>query len=109
MSNVNYVKEGNAIDYTPGSAVTAGDVIVQEDLVGVAKLDIAANEQGSLHVTGVFDFEKDVGTAMTAGKLAYWDNTAKEATETASGNKLIGKIVASALAADTTVRVRMDQ
>ncbi len=109
MSNVTYVHDGNAIDYTPGTAVNAGDVIVQEDLVGVAKRDIAANEQGALHVCGVFDFEKDVGTAMTAGKLAYWDNTAKEATETATSNKLIGKIVASALAANTTVRVRMDQ
>jgi predicted RecA/RadA family phage recombinase len=43
------------------------------------------------------------------GDLAYWDNTAKVATETASGNKLLGKAVRASAAADTTVRVRMSQ
>ena len=38
MATAEFVHDGKAIDYTPGSDVTAGDVIVQGDLVGV-KID----------------------------------------------------------------------
>ena len=56
-----FVHEGNAIDYTPGADVSAGDVVVQGDLVGVAKRDISANTLGALAVAGVFDFPKAAG------------------------------------------------
>ena len=36
MALVAFVCEGSAIDYTPSSAVAAGDVVVQADLIGVA-------------------------------------------------------------------------
>jgi len=39
-----------SIDYTPGSEVTAGDVVVQNELIGVAVADIAASEKGSLQI-----------------------------------------------------------
>ncbi|HOF17731.1 MAG TPA: DUF2190 family protein [Phycisphaerae bacterium] len=108
-----FVHEGNTIDYTPGSAVAAGDVVVQGELVGVAPRAIAANELGSLAVSGVFDFPKDTstGSGSTAGTVYYWDKAAEVATtDSDSGNnKLIGKSVADCDDADETVRVRMDQ
>ena len=72
---VNFIHDGKSIDYTPASAVTAGDVIVQGDLVGVAKLDIAANQLGSLAVEGVFDFPKATGggSAIAVGTSVFWD------------------------------------
>ncbi len=72
---VNFVHDGKSIDYTPGSAVAAGAVVVQAELVGVAKLPIAANKLGSLAVEGVFDFPKATGasTAIAAGDVVYWD------------------------------------
>jgi succinyl-CoA synthetase alpha subunit len=50
-------------------------VVVQEDLVGVAKLDIASGALGALAVTGVFDFPKTagVGSGIAAGAKVYWD------------------------------------
>ncbi len=106
-----FVHEGRSIDYTPGSTVAAGDVVVQGELVGVAKTPIAANALGSLAVDGVFDFAKATGggTAITAGANVYWDDTNNVATTTATGNKLIGKCVKAAADADATVRVRMNQ
>jgi predicted RecA/RadA family phage recombinase len=105
------VHDGNSIDYTPGSAVTAGQVVVQGELVGVAKVDIPANTLGALAVTGVFDFPKATGggTAITAGANCYWNAGAQQATTTATGNKLIGKCVRAAADADATVRIRMMQ
>lgn len=102
---------GEYVDYTPGSAVTAGDVVVQADLVGVADEDIAANRKGALRVRGVVDFPKatDSSSAIAAGTLLYW-NAGTEVVSTSSGDgKLIGKAAQAATAADTTVRVLMDQ
>jgi len=111
MAQAVFVHEGASIDYTPGADVAAGDVVVQGDLVGVAKLDIKAGKLGALAVEGVFDFTKatGVGTALAAGTTVYWDDAANVATSTAAGNKQIGKVVKAAADADATVRVRMNQ
>jgi len=111
MAQATFVHEGASIDYTPGADVAAGDVVVQGDLVGVAKLDITAGKLGALAVEGVFDFAKatGVGTTLAAGTTVYWDDAANVATATAAGNKQIGKVVKAAAAADATVRVRMSQ
>jgi predicted RecA/RadA family phage recombinase len=106
-----YVHEGAAIDYTPGADTAAGTVVVQNELVGVTRVDLKAGQLGSLAVAGVFDFPKavGVGTGNVVGGLAYWDNTNKVATKTATGNKLIGKVVKAAADADTVMRIRMSQ
>jgi predicted RecA/RadA family phage recombinase len=113
MAQAEFVQEGSAIDYTPGSAVTAGDVVVQGDLVGIAKLDIAANALGALAVAGVFDVAKEGGGGVTfaVGANVYWDDTNNVAVATDGGgaNKLMGKAVAAAADADTSVRVRLSQ
>jgi len=111
MAQAVFVHEGCSIDYTPGADVAAGDVVVQGDLVGVAKQPIKANQPGALAVDGVFDFAKatGVGTALAAGTTVYWDDAANVATSTAAGNKQIGKVVKAAADADATVRVRMNQ
>ena len=113
MATATYIHTGHAIDYTPSSTVAAGDVVVQEDLVGVAKLDIAANALGGLAVAGVFDFPKTagVGEAIAAGAKVYWDvaDQVAKIDDESGANKLIGKTVAAAGDDDTTVRVRLSQ
>lgn len=113
MATATFVHEGGTINYTPGSAVAAGDVVVQGELVGVAKQPIAANALGALAVTGVFDFPKatGVGTGITAGAKVYWDagNTVATTDDGTGANKLIGKVVTAAGDDDATVRVRMSQ
>ena len=95
------------IDYTPGSAVSAGDVVVQGDLCGFADRDIAADRKGALAVDGIRRFPKSDGsdTAIAAGKKVYWDAGNEVATETVGSNKYLGKTVAAAADADTTVDV----
>jgi len=113
MATAIFVHDGKSIDYTPGADVSAGDVVVQNDLVGIAKLDIASGILGALAVTGVFDVPKTagVGEAIGAGAKVYWDvadGVAKEDAE-AGANKYLGKTVAAAGDDDTTVRVRLEQ
>jgi len=108
-----YRHEGAAIDYTSTADVAAGDVIVQNDLIGVARIDIQAAQLGALAVEGVFDFPKASGasTAIDAGATVYWDVADSEAKEDSESgaNKLLGKAVAAATDDDTTVRVRLSQ
>ena len=107
-----FVHDGRSIDYTPSSAVTAGDIVVQEDLVGVAKLDIKTDTLGALAVEGVFDFPKATGggSDIEPGRKLYWDDGAKVASKSSGGgNKYMGKSVLAAGEDDETVRVRLDQ
>ena len=66
--------EGDAIDYTPSAAVTGGDVVVLAGIVGVATTDIAANELGSLSVTGLKYVPKTTA-AWLVGLPVYWNAT----------------------------------
>lgn len=108
-----FIHDGNSIDHTPSADVAAGDVVVQGDLVGIAKLDIAADRLGALAVTGVFDVPKvtGVGEAIAAGAKVYWDagNSVATTDDNAGANKYLGKTVAAAGDDDATVRVRLDQ
>ena len=106
-----YVQDGRYVDYTPASAVAAGAVVVQADLVGVAVRDIPANTLGALATEGVFSFPKATGasTAIAVGATVYWASGTQLATATATGNKLIGKVVKAAADADATVLVKLFQ
>ena len=91
-----YVQDGEFLDYTPGSAVAAGAVVVLTNRVFVAPKPIAANELGQLSTRGVWRLPKTTGTAWTAGAILYWDATNSLCTTSASGNQIIGHAAAAA-------------
>lgn len=97
-------QHGHTLDYTPSSAVAAGDVVVLNDLVTVAPVAIPANKLGAVAVEGVWTLPKASG-AIGQGAIVYWDATAGNITTTASTNKRAGKAAYAAASADTTVRV----
>lgn len=112
-SQATFVQGGGSIDYTPVSAVLAGQVVVQGSMIGVAKTPIAAGALGSLAVKGVFDVVK-ANEQQALGAALYWDADGNPyggtagtgcATTTAGGNTFIGFAQAAAGATDETVRV----
>ena len=110
MATAQFIHDGKAIDYTPSADVSAGDVVVQNDLVGIATLDITADALGALAVTGVFDLPKatGVGEALAAGAAVYWDAANQQATATADGHTPLGKTVGAAGDDDATGRVALN-
>jgi len=107
-----FIHDGNAIDYTPGADVAAGAVVVQGELVAVARTPIAASALGSLAAVGVFDFPKASGDGgIAVGAEVYWDEAEQVAkTDAEAGaNKKIGKAVATAGDTDTAIAVRLSQ
>ena len=63
-----------AIDYTPSVAVTGGDVVVLNGIVGVAITDIAASDLGSLAIEGIFQVPKTTA-AWVRGLAVHWNAT----------------------------------
>ena len=113
MAIAQFVQQGNSIDHTPAGAITAGDVVVQGDLIGIAQVDCVANQLGALAVVGVFDIDKatGVGTGIAVGTKVYWDvaDQQAKADDVAGANKYLGKTIAAAGDDDTKVRVRLEQ
>jgi len=110
-----YLKDGDVVNYTPSSAVDAGQVVVQANLVGIALSPIAANELGSLAVEGIFDVVQ-AAEIIPAGSTIYWDADGNPvggvagtgaATATATGNTFMGFAQALTAATDATVTVAL--
>ena len=81
MPDAVFVHEGDAIPYTPVAAVDAGDIVVLETIVGIARTPIAAGALGSLAVEGVFDVPA-AAEIITQGEWLYWDALNNCATTT---------------------------
>lgn len=106
------IQEGRTIDYTPGAAVTAGDVIVLGEMVGVADQDIEANKLGAISIEGVYEFtKKDHATTepIAAGQPVYWDVADEKAGWDSEGgaNPLLGHAIEAASSTATTVKVKL--
>ena len=113
-----YIQTGAAVDYTPDADVSAGDVVVQGEFLGIAKLDIETGKLGALATSGVFDVAREAATAFTKWKKVYWDadgdpeggeaGTGAAVDTAASGaNEPMGFAIEAAAdeATQTTVRV----
>jgi predicted RecA/RadA family phage recombinase len=110
-----FYQEGDAIDYTPGSAVTAGNVVVIGQRVAVAPNDIAASVQGTLVFNGVWNLPKITG-AIAVGDPIYWapagtpvtgDSASGAASATATG-VYAGICTKAALSGDARVSVDLN-
>lgn len=95
------------VDYTPGSAVTAGTVVVQGSVPMVAHADLDANAKGAL-ADGGGVYICDCNAAIAAGDALWWDDTNNRVTETASGNTHFGHAAAASYSSDTLVLARHD-
>lgn len=107
MSKATYWQRGETLDYKNGTAsiIEANTIIAIGTRIGVAGTQINPNETGSLHVSGVFEIDKKGSEAIALGALVYFDGTA--ITATASGNTPAGYAAAAAVAADTTILVKL--
>lgn len=72
-----FKQPGDVLDYTnAGSAIAAGTPIVMGNIIGVALVDIATGETGSVGICGVYTLPKVTGSAWTIGSKLLWDASA---------------------------------
>lgn len=104
--NAKYWQRGETLDYTPDAAVKNGAVVSLGTRIGIAGSDIAAGEQGQIHVVGVFEMAKDAAE-ITLGAAVYYNEAEDQITATADGNVPAGYAVQAAGAASATVLVKL--
>lgn len=90
----NFVNQGEVITYAnSGSAISAGDVVVIGQNIGIALVDIANGASGSVAMSGVFTVPKVSAAVIAQGESviydvsasAFDDNVATPATGDVSG------------------------
>ena len=108
---------GAVIDYTAGSAISSGDVIVMGSssltdgvTVGIALTDIANGDVGAVAIGGVHTMTKVSAAAITQGDVVNWDLSLLAVEDSlsaaASGDvEGFGVAVESKAATTTTVAV----
>jgi len=101
--------KGAIIQVVAPYALSSGNGALVGTLFGVAEADALISASVNIDTEGVFDITKATGgvNSFQPGDRVFWDNTNRNATPSSSGNKEIGIATAAALAAATTVRVRL--
>lgn len=101
------VRDGKNIDYTPGGAISGGQLVVQNDLVGIAPDDLAASVLGSLMVEGMPSLPKD-SSVFAVGDPIYWDDTTNQAKADPAVGKYVGFAALAAATGDARVYAKLD-
>ena len=105
------VQSGDYLDYTAGSTIAAGDVVVIGSLVGVAPRPIANGDTGVVAVEGVYSVPKHSSGAnsetIAAGAQVKWYATSGVATTVTGVN--MGYAVAQAVTGASTVNVKLER
>ena len=95
-----YVGPGDGYMYTnAGSAISAGDIVLVEGLIGVASVDIANGASGWVHTEGVFTCAKVSTAVIAAGEAVILDvSQSPDAFEDSAATPGTGDITGAAWA-----------
>lgn len=106
MAKATYWQRGESLDYVNGTAavIEANSIINLGTRIGIAGTDINPGEKGSVHVTGVFEFEKTGAAKIEMGAAVYFDGTG---ITNATGGTPAGYAAAAAEAGDKVIYVKL--
>lgn len=106
----NYKQSGEVLDFTATAALSSGDLVLVGTKVGVATVDLAIGEEGSVRVWGVCDVPKLSTDVVTQGAALYFDegNSWLTLDDNAGANTLAGYAFAAAGNGVTTVLVKLN-
>lgn len=102
----NYIESGENPTLTaPAGGVQSGHAYLIGAMFVVACISALEGELFTARREGIFELPKTAANSPAQGAKAYWNDTAKEITTTASGNTLVGFFSEAAGAGTTTARV----
>ena len=106
-ANAAFRREEGGFHFTPNADAAPGDVIVQNDLIGITKEAVPANMLGYAHSEGHFILPKASGasTGQALGLTCFWDATNLVVSLNAADGRRLGVIAEASADADTTVVV----
>lgn len=104
----NYVQNGDDFPVTAPYACVPGQGVLVGNIFGIAKIAAAIGALVTITTRHVWNLAKKANDTPAQGDKLFWDDTNKVLTTTATGNKWVGVALLPALAADPTVRVRLN-
>lgn len=104
----NFVQPGCTLTLAAPYALTPGDGALVGLIFGISCATYANAAEGEFQTTGVFDITALGTDTATVGAAAYWDNTNRRITTTASGNTKVGVFTKAKANGETTARVRLN-
>lgn len=80
-----FVKHGDEFPFenTTETGIKSGDIVVMNDVVGVAITDILPSSKGTVHAAGVIEAVKTTGQAWAQGQKVYYNAADKKFTTSA--------------------------
>jgi len=102
---INYIADGETIDYTAGADISSGDLVVVGTLVGVAVDDIDSGDTGVVRIAGVVEVDKEASLDVSQGDALYCDATSGELDKTETAQTYAGRAYADSGTSATTVKV----
>lgn len=102
-----HVSDGCIISVAAPYAREPGQGMLVGAAFGIATKTAALNEVIPMALEGEYRIAKKTADSFTVGLLCYWDDTAKEVTITATGNRRIGWATEAIGAVAGTVTVRL--
>lgn len=107
----NFKGSGNRLTVTAPGPVSSGEiVVVNTQLYGVAVTDAASAAEVVIQRGDIWEFDKVTGTSGSGlqGAIAYWDNTGKKITTSATSNTKVGVFSVSAVSTATTAVIALN-
>ncbi len=98
-----YVQRSDCIDIIPEIDIKAGEIVIENNLVGVAKLPIKKGKLGTLALTGIFEVTKANNCAFSVGASVFFDLENRSATT--SGDVYLGLATQKSKLEDSKVQV----
>jgi len=104
----NFIQNGEVLQYTlsSGSTIPAGSILGVGGFAGIATVDIAEGETGSVAVAGVWKLPK-AAVSITQGATVYFDGDGN-ITTSASGTTQAGKAFEAAASDDDYAYVKLN-
>lgn len=96
------------IKYAHGSAVTLGEVIVNNGAVLIAVNAAAISVDNAYIDKGKVELPKNTSLVISAHDKVYWDVADDEINKSSAGNTQCGYCVEDAASADTVVVIRLE-
>ncbi len=97
--------KGDTVDFTLSGTVAADDVLLENEMVGVAATAGVSGDTIGVHVEGVFALPKTAAETPTVGERLFWDGTGF--TLTAATNAYGGLCARDAASGDANVWIKL--
>lgn len=112
-----FLQADGTVDFTAGSALAAGTVILSGNILYITKQAYASGDPATGHTRGQYRVKKKDSNIIPVGAVVFWDvdgnpkvgdaGTGAASSVKSSGDYILGKAIAAAASGDETVDIEM--